>query len=243
MQDFDLKPANDLGMTHRQRTMSLARESGLIETGTHFAYWAMMRTYLRVYHRMSIRGRENIPAQPPYVMVANHSSHLDALMMVSVQRWRLRDKVFPLAAGDFFFETPAMAAFATLCINALPLWRNNCGRHVLGELRKRLISEPCAFVLFPEGTRSTDGKIGSFKAGLGMLVAKSSVPVVPCLISGTREALPRDKRCPRPRRVSLTIGQPLTFTDVSNDRSGWEQVANKTQRAVEALTDGSGGAA
>ncbi|MEZ6193399.1 MAG: lysophospholipid acyltransferase family protein [Phycisphaerales bacterium] len=235
MQDFDLKPANDLGLTHRERTLSLARESGLIETATHFTYWSMMRAYLTLYHRMKVTGRENIPVKPPYVMVANHCSHLDSLMMVSVQRWRLRDKVFPLAAGDYFFETPTMATFAMFCINALPLWRRNCGRHVLGELRKRLISEPCAFVLFPEGTRSPDGKLGPFKAGLGMIVAGAEVPVVPCRIFGAMEAFPRNKRLPRPRQVRLAIGKPLDFRDTPNNRTGWDHIAEHTHAAVESL--------
>lgn len=235
LQDFDLKPANDLGMTHRQRALSLARESGLIETGTHLAYWSMMRFYLALYHRLSVTGRRHIPAKPPYIMIANHSSHLDTLMLVSAQRWRDHDRIFPLAAGDYFFETPAMATFAMMCVNALPLWRRNCGRHVLGELRKRLVSEPCAFVLFPEGTRSPDGRLGPFKAGLGMIVAGTPVPVVPCGISGVLEALPRNKRLPRPRRLSLTIGEPLLFQDVSNDRAGWELIAQQTHAAVEAL--------
>ncbi len=222
-------------MTHRERTLSLARESGLVETGMHFVYWSMMRTYLALYHRMTIVGRENIPAEPPYIMVANHSSHLDAMMMVSIQRWRLRDKVFPLAAGDFFFETPAMATFATFCINALPLWRRNCGRHVLGELRKRLISEPCVFVLFPEGTRSKDGQIGLFKAGLGMIVAETEVPVVPCRISGVSQAMPKGKRLPRPKPIRLAIGKPLRFEDAPNRKVGWDDISQKTRAAVQAL--------
>lgn len=235
MQDFELKPANDLGLTHKQRTLSLARESGLIETGLHFAYWSMMRGYLRLYHRLSVSGCEHIPKDPPYVMVANHSSHLDALILSSIQRWRHRDRVFPLAAGDYFFETPAMATFAAMCINALPLWRRNCGRHVLGELRMRLINEPCAFVLFPEGTRSTDGVMGPFKSGLGMLVAEAAVPVVPCRINGAMQAFPRDTHLPRPRRVSLKIGPPLHFQDVGNDRPGWDLIAQQSRTAVESL--------
>lgn len=237
LQDFDLKPANDLGLTPRERKLSLGRESGLIETGTHLAYWSMMRTYLALYHRTSVVGREHIPVKPPYVMVANHSSHLDVMMMVSVQRWQLRDKVFPLAAGDFFFETPAMATFATMCINALPLWRRNCGRHVLGELRNRLISEPCVYVLFPEGTRSTNGKLGPFKAGLGMLVANTDVPVVPCHISGASEALPKGKHWPRPRHIRLTIGEPLSFAGLSNNKAGWDQIAAQTQSAVQDISN------
>ena len=235
MQDFDLKPANDLGMTHRERTLCLSREPGLIETGMHLIYWGAMRSYLALYHRMKVTGLVHIPKAPPYVMVANHSSHLDALMLASVQRWTLRDRVFPLAAGDFFFETPTLATFAMVCINALPMWRRNCGRHVLEELRTRLASEPCAYILFPEGTRSTDGRMGPFKAGLGMLVAETDIPVVPCYIAGAAEAMPKGKRYPRPRHISLDIGEPLTFPDTPNSKAGWSHIAQSTRTAVDEL--------
>lgn len=240
MQDFDLKPANDLGMSHKERTLCLARESGLIQTGTHLAYWSLMRTYLRLYHRLAIHGRQHIPADPPYVLVANHTSHLDALVLASILPGRLRDRVFPLAAGDFFFETPAIATFATACVNALPLWRKNCGRHGMGELRKRLAEEPCVYVLFPEGTRSRDGTMGAFKAGLGMLVAQTNVPVVPCWISGNHRSLPKGGRWPRPCKVSLHCGRALHFDDTENTRRGWDEVAQQTHAAVEVLMDAHG---
>jgi 1-acyl-sn-glycerol-3-phosphate acyltransferase len=235
LQDFDLKPANDLGMTHKERTLCLARESGLIETGTHFAYWSLMKASLRLYHRLAVHGRQHVPVDPPYVLIANHTSHLDAMVLASIVPYRLRDRVFPLAAGDFFFETPAAAAFATFCINALPLWRNNCGRHVMGELRKRLTDEPCVYILFPEGTRSLTGELGPFKAGLGMLVADTSVPVIPCRLSGSHMALPKGGCLPKPCKISVTIGEPLYFTDVENKRRGWESVALESHRAVNAL--------
>jgi 1-acyl-sn-glycerol-3-phosphate acyltransferase len=240
LQDFDLRPANDLGMTHKQRTLSLARESGLIETGTHLAYWALMKTYLRLYHRLTVRGRQHLPAQPPYILIANHTSHLDALVLASIIPSRLRDRVFPLAAGDFFFETPGIATFATVCVNALPLWRHNCGRHVMGELRQRLAEEPCVFVLFPEGTRSKDGAMGGFKAGLGMLVTQSTVPVIPCWISGSHRALSKDRKWPRPTKIILHCGHPLRFDTVDNSRSGWDQVAQQTRATVQALADAQG---
>jgi 1-acyl-sn-glycerol-3-phosphate acyltransferase len=237
LQDFDLKPANDLGMTHRQRTLSLARESGLIQTGTHLVYWSLMKTYLRLYHRLTVRGRQHLPAKPPFVLIANHSSHLDALVLASVIPNRLRDRVFPIAAGDFFFETPGIATFAALCVNALPLWRHNCGRHVMGELRRRLIDEPCVFVLFPEGTRSHDGEMGSFKAGLGMLVAQTDVPVVPCWVSGGHRSLAKGRRWPRPCRITLHCGKQMRFGSVDNIRSGWDQVAKQARAAVQAIAD------
>ena len=92
MEDFKLEPAKDLGLSHRERILSVHRESDLMETCTHAAYWAFMRTYFKLYHRLSITGLENIPGDPPFVMVANHTSHLDALTVASPLPWRHRDQ-------------------------------------------------------------------------------------------------------------------------------------------------------
>ena len=241
MRDFDLKPAGDLGLSHRERTLSLRRESGLVESTLHVMWWSLMRGYLRLFHRLRVEGREGLPQEPPFVMVANHASHLDAIVLASVLPHRWRDRTFPLAAGDVFFETPSVATFAAMCLNAMPVWRHNCGRHALGELRQRLVEEGCVYILFPEGTRSEDGTVGEFKEGLGMLIAETGVPVVPCCLEGAYEAWPRDRRWPRAQRVRLSIGSPMSFPDCRNRRAGWSEIARRSREAVVAL--GSRGAA
>src|SRR5262245_43026721 len=171
------------------------------------AWWAAIRSYLRIAHRLHVEGKENIPKDPPFVMVANHASHLDALILASRLHWRLRDDVYPIAAGDTFFHTPVATAFAAVALNALPMWRKRgAGRHALEELRSRLVNEKCVYVLFPEGTRSRDGSINSFKAGIGMVIAGTSVPVIPCHLSGAYEAMPPDRRWPRFSKIRLKIG-------------------------------------
>ncbi|MCA9296848.1 MAG: 1-acyl-sn-glycerol-3-phosphate acyltransferase [Phycisphaerales bacterium] len=173
---------------------------------------------------------------PPFIMVANHTSHLDAVSLASALPIRLRDQVLPLAAGDTFFETPVLAAFAAGAMNALPLWRAHAGRHALNDLRRRLLDEPCAYILFPEGTRSRDGTMGSFKSGLGMLVAETDVPVIPCYLDGAYAALPPKKHVPRPKKLHLRIGTPVRFPHVENCRAGWNIVATETRTAVEQLS-------
>ncbi len=200
---------------------------------------ATMRAYLSVYHRLHIEGAEHIPMRPPFVMIANHSSHLDALTLGAALPWRLRRSAFPIAAGDVFFETPAAAIFSALLLNALPMWRRQCGSHAMQELRDRLIGEPAIYILFPEGTRSRDGTMGHFKAGLGMMIAGSDVPVVPCHLEGAFAAFPPDKKLPRPTRIRLRIGAPLVFADVQNDSAGWKHIAEKLEIAVLALRDAS----
>jgi 1-acyl-sn-glycerol-3-phosphate acyltransferase len=169
-------------------------------------------------------------------MVANHTSHLDSITLGAVLPAKWCDHVFPVAAGDVFFETPARSIFSSQMLNALPMWRKHCGPHALAELRERLLDEPCAYILFPEGGRSRDGSLHHFKAGLGMIVAGTPVPVIPCSIQGADQAWPPDSRWPRPRKLRLKVGTPLTFESAPNARSGWEQIARDVEEAVRRLS-------
>ena len=238
MQKWDLQPAGDLGIPPDERLRSLRRESGLVSTGLHLAWWSMVRGYLAVWHRLAISGQQNIPAAPPYILVANHTSHLDALVLASPLPWRLRDRIFPIAAGDVFFHTPVVSAFAAGMLNALPMWRKKCGPHALEQMRRRLLEEPCAYIFFPEGARSRDGQMLPFKLGLGTLVAQTNVPVVPCYLDGCFQALTAEQRWPRPRRIRLRIGAPLTFASVANNREGWLHIAAAVAERVKALASG-----
>ena len=168
-------------------------------------------------------------------MVANHSSHLDAITLAAALPWPLRRFAFPIAAGDVFFETPAVALFSAMMLNALPMWRKSCGPHAMQQLRERLISEPTIYVLFPEGTRSRDGNLGRFKPGLGMIVAESEVPVVPCYLHGAHAACPPDRKLPLPLPLHLRIGAPLSFAGIKNERAGWQEIAARLEAAVTAF--------
>ncbi|MEP6672745.1 MAG: lysophospholipid acyltransferase family protein [Chthoniobacter sp.] len=237
MEDWQYKPAGDHGLKPEESLRSLRREAGLGATITQSAWRLAVRAYLRGYHRLRVEGVENVPASPSFVMVANHSSHLDAITLAAALPWPLRRFAFPIAAGDVFFETPAVALFSAMMLNALPMWRKSCGPHAMQQLRERLISEPTIYVLFPEGTRSRDGNLGRFKPGLGMIVAGSEVPVVPCYLHGAHAACPADRKLPRPLPLHLRIGAPLQFSAIKNERAGWQEIAAQLEAAVTALRD------
>ena len=74
-----------------------------------------------------------------------------------------------------------------------------------------------------------------FKHGVGMLVAETNVPVVPCGLIGTFEALPPNRKIPKPARIELIIGEPLNFAATPNNREGWSQIARSTESAVRGL--------
>jgi 1-acyl-sn-glycerol-3-phosphate acyltransferase len=235
MDEWKFQPAKDLGLSSEERLKSLKRESGLVDTILHHVWWGFVRCYLKIWHRFRVRGREKLPVEAPFILVANHASHLDVLALAGSCPARLRDRIFPIAAGDTFFEKVPVAAFAAYALNALPLWRKHCDPADLQELRRRLVDEPCAFVLFPEGTRTRTGEMAIFKRGIGVLVASTPVPVVPCYLQGAFEAFPSHYKFPRPRKLILTIGEPLRFPATANDKDGWTEVAAKLEAAVRAL--------
>lgn len=236
-EDWQYDPAHDLELSRSQRRRSLNREPGLAGLASNFLWRGLSGGYMALAHRLSIEGRQNLPTQPPYVLVANHASHLDAVILELAAPRRHLGRIFPIAAGDTFFEKPMLATFATACMNALPIWRKRCGGHSLDELRRRLVEEKCVFILFPEGTRTRNGKPGRFKPGLGRLVCETSAPVVPCFIDGAWRAMPPSASLPRPKKIRLRIGTPLVFNNAANDRQGWEAAVAEVEHAVKALAE------
>jgi 1-acyl-sn-glycerol-3-phosphate acyltransferase len=237
MDDWKYQPAHDLGLDSEARRRSVQRESGLAGFIARNLWWWWVRVVLKLFEKIEVTGREHLPQSAPFVMIANHASHLDVMVLATALPLRLRNQVLPLAAGDTFFETPGIAIFAAEMMNALPMWRKHCGRHAIEALRDRLVHEPCAFILFPEGTRSRNGKMGTFKHGIGMIVAGTSAPVIPCYLQGTFAALPPGAKWPRRRPITLRLGIPEYFNNVSNDRLGWEHVAKHLETAVRGLRE------
>ena len=225
MEPWQLQPARDTGLTPAERFRSVRRESGLLESVAQQACFSVLRIYFAIAHRLTISGREKLPAHGPFVLAANHCSHLDALVLGAALRPRHRERAFPIAAGDVFFQTTAVSVFSAIMLNALPMWRKNCGPHALAELRRKLQEEKAIFIIFPEGGRTRTGSMMPFKHGLGMLVAETNVPVVPCGLIGSFEALPPNRKVPRPVRIKLIIGEPLNFAATPNNREGWSQIA------------------
>jgi 1-acyl-sn-glycerol-3-phosphate acyltransferase len=181
---------------------------------------------------LQIIGREHLPAEPPFILVANHASHLDALLLTAALPLRWRDQTFPIAAQDVFFESHPLAAFAATFMNAFPISRRAIIGHGLAVLRERMLDERCIFIIFPEGTRTRDGKMNRFKSGVGMLAAASSVPVIPCYIQGAFEAAPPNGWLLRPTRLTVRLAPKQVFADLPNDRSGWDICAKRLENAV-----------
>jgi 1-acyl-sn-glycerol-3-phosphate acyltransferase len=235
MEPWKLQPARDTGLTPGERFRSVRRESGLLESLAHHVWFSMVRSYFAIAHRLTIIGHEKLPTYGPFVLAGNHCSHLDALAVGAALTPRHRERAFPIAAGDVFFQSSVTSTFSAIMLNALPMWRKNCGPHALADLRRKLQEEKAIFIIFPEGGRSRNGSMMPFKHGLGMLVAETNVPVVPCGLVGTFEALPPHRNFPRPVRIKLIIGDALQFASTANDRAGWSEIAASIESRVRDL--------
>lgn len=237
MNGWEFEPARDRDLRGINRHRSLVREDGLASSVARLFWWTLIRVLLRIWHRPQVTGRENLPTSPPFVLVSNHTSHLDTLLLASLLPTKWRDHVFPIAASDVFFVKRPIAAFAAWFLNALALRRSGVHSHDLEEMRERLARDQAVFVIFPEGTRSRTGTMQEFHSGIGKLVAASAVPVVPCHLEGCFRALPPGKHFPKPLGLSVNVGKPIRFDGCPDNRTGWDAIAAQLQAAVNELAD------
>jgi len=232
MDRWRYKTARDIDLGPAESAFSVNRETALASAGTQFLSWTAIWLYLRMYHRFKVIGKFPADLKPPFVIIGNHASHLDALILAAALPARLRHDVYIVAAGDVFFASTRRAMLSTLLLNCVPMWRKSAGPHAMRQLRERIAEGDTGFILFPEGARSRDGKMLRFKPGLGMLVAGTQATIIPCRIRGAFKACPPEKGMPRPYRIILKVGEPLRFDNAPNSRRGWEEVVSSCEAAI-----------
>jgi 1-acyl-sn-glycerol-3-phosphate acyltransferase len=235
MEPWNYDKADDLDKTVLERLRSFPREPDLLVYSARLVMATLIRVWLRVYHRLRIFGAENLPREGSFVIVANHCSHLDTLAILSAMPIRKLHRVFPAAAEDFFFVSVPRLAVAAIVVNALPFNREGHIRQSLSLCKQLLANPGNVLLLFPEGTRSTTGELGEFKAGIGLMLAGTSVPIVPCWLEGTFAAWPKGRRFPRPRRVQLVIGKPRCCEHLGRGKESALAITKDLRDAIQAL--------
>ncbi len=204
-------------------------------SGMRSASGLVLRTWLRIYHRLQFVGRENLPDEGSFVLVANHSSHLDALCLVSAFPLKKLHRVFPAAAADYFFSNMARTAFSAIFINALPFHREVNGEQSLAVCAALLERPGNVLIIFPEGTRSTTGEMNRFRSGVGRLLVGSGVPAVPCHLEGASAAWAKGRTVPRPKKVRVIVGRPRSFEALPATRESVREICRDLEDAVRNL--------
>ena len=187
-----------------------------------------------IYTRAKVFGREQFQELPaPVVFVANHSSHLDTptILRALPRKWRQRTAV--AAAADYFYKKRAVANGVALIFNTVPIARSAGAAGGSTEQVDRLIDQRWNVLLFPEGTRSRDGRLGKMRSGAAVLAQQHGVPIVPILVKGTHEAMPPGRNWPRrikgrffSRRHKLEVhfGAPITPAEGEHRHEVMERV-------------------
>ena len=143
----------------------------------------------------------------------NHTSHLDTLTVITALGKRAY-QLWVLAARDYWFATRLQGWFARTCLNALPIEREGNFTEFLQDLRtaNEVMAQHNGLLIFPEGTRSLDGKLQPFQPGiLSLLIYGPNVPIIPAYIDGTYHALPKGRNLPKKHPVRIIFGEPLIF--------------------------------
>lgn len=199
------------------------RHWGLYRLG-HFLF----RTYFFLYHRWKVEGRENIPLKGPVILASNHTSFLDPPVIgAAVNR-----PVWFIAKAELFHPTPL--GWLLRKLGAYPVRRGEGDRAILRWALETLDAGE-ALVIFPEGTRSPDGRLQSPQPGIGLIALKSKAPVVPIGIIGSYEAMPVKAYFPKPKPLWVRIGLPLLFPDLYSDRITKERAEACARRIMQAI--------
>ena len=177
------------------------------------AFRAVITSIYRHYFSLKCYGLEHIPQGKPYIIMPNHTSHLDTLTVITALGTRAY-RLWTLAARDYWFATRFQGWFARTCLNVLPIEREGNFTEFLQDLRaaNEVMAQNNGLLIFPEGTRSLDGNLQPFKPGvLSLLIYGPNVPVIPAYIEGTYHALPKGQNLPKKHPVRIVFGEPLTF--------------------------------
>lgn len=160
-----------------------------------------------LHNELSLRvyGREHLEAaEGPVVFVSNHSSHLDATLIMTTlpDRWQAKTAVG--AARDYFFDVWWRQAFTALVYAAFPIDRARGGRGATDKARE-LLDDGWSIVVFPEGTRSSDGHVQRFRHGTARLCLEAGVGAAPIAIIGAFQAMPKGRFWPKAGRQPVTV--------------------------------------
>jgi len=196
----------------------------------YFIGRAILRSLFKIFFRLKIEGSGNCPQGGPLILAPNHASFLDPIIAgLAVKRelnFMARDTLFRNRVFRWILRS----------VNAFPLRREGADLSAM-KLAVDKLRQGNAVLIFPEGTRTSDGNLGEPRTGIGFLAAASGAQVLPCYIKGSMEALPRGAVLPRFKSISVYVGRPLKFTGDVSGRDAYDRIASETMKAISDLKD------
>ena len=178
----------------------------------------------RLYFRLSVKGKENIPAKGPFIIAPNHQSFLDGPIVTSGLSFStLKDCYF--YATEEHVKSKARQSFARQC-NIILMQRANLKTSI--QNMAQVLRAGKNLIIFPEGRRTNTGEMGQFKKTFAILSKELRVPIVPVRITGAFEALPRQKSLPRPHKITVEY-LPAIMPDPTKS---YDEIAEQVKKAI-----------
>lgn len=171
----------------------------------YFSVWVSCKVLFKIYFRWEVYGLQYIPRTGPVLIASNHASFLDPVLLGTSLP---RDMHY--LARKTLFKNPIFGKILHI-VNAVPVDRDGNGMAGLKAILERL-NHGCAINLFPEGTRTTTGKLQKAHTGIGLTVIKSTAPVIPARIFGSFEAYGKGSHFPKPKKIIIRYGAPIDFS-------------------------------
>lgn len=178
-----------------------------------------IKPFMALFIGLRVRGREHLAGTGPFVLIANHSSHLDTISLLSLFPLNRLRRIRPVAAADYFERNRFVSLFTKTVFNILPIARKNITTENNPLRRMRdAIEAGDSLIIFPEGTRGSGEQIGEFRSGVAHLLEKlPGVPVVPAYLVNMGRSLPKGEFIPVPFFCEIRIGGPLVLQGSRQD--------------------------
>lgn len=217
--------------------MSYDRFTSRFQAGARFvAQRGLLRPLVWRLVTVRVVGAEHVAElDGGYVIVANHSSHLDAPLIFGALPRKAARYLAAGAAADYFFEVRWRKALTTLFFNAFAVERNAEGKRA--SQSRRLLDEGVPILLFPEGGRARAGEFRPYKPGPFALALGAECPVVPLALVGASSAMPRGVNWPLKGRLPVTvvIGEPMHGLPDEKPREFSDRVAARVRELHESI--------
>ncbi len=192
----------------------------------------LVRPLVTIVLGLNVRHRERLPHKGPAILAANHNSHLDTMVLMTLFPWPMLRRLRPVAAADYFLRNRFVAWFSQRIIGILPIDRSGgTARDKLFDDAHAALRDGDVLILFPEGSRGQPETLQEFKSGLYHLcAAHPTVPVYPIFLHGLGKALPKGEALLVPFFCDVFVGEAMYC---SGDR---EQFMGQFTEAIQELT-------
>lgn len=212
---------------HLKHLPLFTRNFDLFSTSVRYIWAFYLKLIFKFYIRLKVVGdyKPIYKQYPRLLLISNHASHLDAVSIaasVPAFYWR---HLFIAAAKDYFFTNPLFTFFSAHCLGAIPIDRKDKKGEAIRLITTLLTDlDRMWLILFPEGTRSKDGKIHDFKRGVSIFAERTKTPILFLYLQGNSKLWPKGAAFAKPGKLVIHVGpvkQPAPIEEIYKEYRAW----------------------